>query len=150
MKIKSPDFGNGGTMPERCSQYDANRSPALEFIDVPAAARALVLIVDDPDAPRGLFTHLVAFDIDPDARGFPAGEIPRAARLGNNSYGRAEYAGPRPPEGEHRYFFRLYALDARLGLPPGASRPEVERMMAGHVIAHAEVMARYAAPVDAR
>ena len=66
--------------------------------------RALVLIVDDPDAPRGLFTHLVAFDIDPDARGFHEDEIPPDARLANNSYGRPEYAGPRPPEGEHRYF----------------------------------------------
>jgi hypothetical protein len=150
MKIKSSEFENGGNMPDRLTQFDANKSPALEFTDVPAAARSLVLIMDDPDAPRGLFTHWVVFNIDPSSRGFRENETPKEARLARNSYDQAAYAGPKPPNGEHRYFFRLYALDTRLDLREGASRTDIERAMEHHVIAKAELMGRYATPVSTR
>jgi Raf kinase inhibitor-like YbhB/YbcL family protein len=150
MKIKSSDFENGGTIPDQFTQFDANRSPAIDFVDVPAAARTLVLIMDDRDAPHGLFTHWIVFNIDPNAGGFRKNEISDDVRLGKNSYEKAEYAGPKPPDGEHRYFFRLFALDQRLDLQTGTSRAEVERAMEGHVIAKAELMGRYATPVSAR
>src|SRR3954470_12759902 len=138
MKLKSPDIENGGIIPERFSQYDANRSPALDFVDVPPDAKSLALIVADPDAPSGTFTHWIAFNIDTNTSGFAENKIPKDVRLGVNSYGKAEYAGPKPPSGEHRYFFRSYALDTRLNVPNGANRTEVEQAMRGHVIAGAE------------
>lgn len=150
MKISCSEFENGGVIPDRFSQYDANRSPPLEFADVPSGAKSLALILDDPDAPRGTFTHFVAFNLDPEVYEFRENQIPKSARLGANSYGKSEYAGPKPPNGELRYFFRTYALDTRLDLLNGASRADVEHAMEGHVIAEAELMGRYATPAEAR
>jgi Raf kinase inhibitor-like YbhB/YbcL family protein len=150
MKIKSSEFENGSVIPERFSQYGENRSPSLDFVEVPPAAKSLALIMDDPDAPRGTFTHLVAFNIDSNTGGFRENQIPKDVRFGRNSYDQAAYAGPKPPNGEHRYFFRAYALDTRLDLPSGASRADVERAMGGHVIAEAELMGRYATPSQAQ
>jgi Raf kinase inhibitor-like YbhB/YbcL family protein len=150
MKISSPAFGDGETIPDRYSQYGANQSPPLEFSDVPTDAHSLVLIMDDPDAPRGLVTHCVAFNIAPHSRGFGDNRIPGDVELGANQHGNAAYMGPKPPDREHRYFFHLYALDTRLELPGGVSRDDVERAMAGHVLATAELMGRFAPPVPAR
>ena len=150
MKIKSPAFESGQVIPERFSQYDVNRSPPLDFAEVPSKAQSLVLIMDDPDAPRGTFTHWVVFNIDANTAGFDENKTPKNVRLANNDYDKSEYAGPRPPNGEHRYFFRLYALDKRLDLSNGARRSEVEHAMRGHILAEAEWMGRYATPVDAR
>ncbi len=150
MKLQSPEFQPGGVMPERFSQYRENRSPPLDFVDVPADARSLVLIMDDPDAPRGTYTHWVAYNIDAGVGGFAENGVPNDVRLGRNDAGQAAYAGPRPPDGEHRYFLHAYALDTRPALPGGATRREVEQAMAGHVIADAELMGRYAPPADAR
>jgi Raf kinase inhibitor-like YbhB/YbcL family protein len=150
MRIKCSEFENEGVIPERFSQYDVNRSPPLDFIDVPPKAKSLALIMDDPDAPRGTFTHWVAFNIDADTAGFREDKIPGDVRMGRNSYDKPEYAGPRPPDGEHRYIFHAYALDTRLDLPNGASRADVERAMLGHVVAEAELMGRYTTPVEAR
>jgi Raf kinase inhibitor-like YbhB/YbcL family protein len=150
MKIKCSEFENGRVIPDRFSQYDANRSPPLDFVDVPSEAKSLALIMDDPDAPRGTFTHWVAFNIDANTAGFRENKIPQDVRLGRNDYDQPEYAGPKPPDGEHRYFFHTYALDTRLDLPTGASRDEVESALRGHVIAEAELMGRYATPNEAR
>lgn len=150
MTIISPGFENGASLPDRFTQFDANKSPALEFLDVPSRARALAIIMDNPDAPRGLFTHWVVFNIGPSTRGFGENELPKGARLGRNSYDKEAYAGPKPSNGQHWYFFRLYALDTRLDLREGASRAEVERTMGNHVIAKAELMGRYATPVSVR
>lgn len=146
MKIRSPEFHDGGVIPERFSQYRDNVSPPLEFEGVPREARSLVLIMDDPDAPRGTFTHWVAFNIDAHTDHLIENRIPKHVRLGRNDAGRAAYAGPKPPTGEHRYFFHAYALDNELSLPTGAARGEVERAMLGHVIDKAELMGRYATP----
>ena len=148
MKIKSPEFENGGFIPERFTQYDENRSLPLNFEEVPPDARSLVLIMDDPDAPNGTFTHWIAFNIDANTSGFREDQIPKDVRLGTNDKGRAEYAGPKPPTGEHRYFIWVYALDSQLDLPHGATRSEVERAMVGHVLAEAELMGRYARPIN--
>lgn len=150
MKIKCSEFEDHGVIPDRFTQYDANRSPPLDFVDVPTEAKSLVLIMDDPDAPRGTFTHWVVFNIDADMAGFREDKIPKDVRHGLNDYGQPEYAGPKPPNGEHRYFFHAYALDTRLDLPNAVSRAEVERAMEGHVVAEAELMGRYATPVETR
>lgn len=150
MKIKSPAFDADGVIPDKFTQYDANHSLPLDFSEVPTNARSLALIMDDPDAPRGTFTHWVAFDIDPNTKGFSENRIPKDVRLGLNDYQQPTYAGPKPPEGEHRYFLHLYALDQRLDLPNGAARKDVERAMVGHIIAKAELMGRYATPIAAR
>jgi Raf kinase inhibitor-like YbhB/YbcL family protein len=148
MKIKCPEFDNGGVIPERFTQYDENRSLPLNFEDVPADAQSLVLIMDDPDAPNGTFTHWIAFNIDPNTSGFRENHIPRDVRLGTNDKGRADYVGPRPPSGEHRYFIWVYALDCRLDLPHASTRSDIERAMVGHVVAEAELMGRFAAPIN--
>lgn len=144
MKITVEGFGPGESIPPEFSKLGGNRSPAVSFHDVPAEARSLLLIVDDPDAPRGLFTHWVLFNIDPKLEGFREDEVPEIATQGKNSFGEIGYGGPQPPDREHRYFFRLYALDMPLPLGPGSDRKVVEREMEGHVIDEAEYMGRYA------
>jgi Raf kinase inhibitor-like YbhB/YbcL family protein len=144
MKITTQAFENGAAIPRRYAKKGGNVSPALEFGEVPETARSIVLIVDDPDAPHGLFTHWVLFNLGPAMRRLPEGAVPAGARQGKNSWGEPRYGGPQPPDREHRYFFRLYALDTMLGLADGASRDEVERAMKGHVLAQGEWMGRYA------
>jgi Raf kinase inhibitor-like YbhB/YbcL family protein len=144
MKIQSSAFENGGMIPDRFSQFHENRSPPLDFTGVPQDALSLVLIMEDPDAPRGTYTHWITFDIDAGTAGFSENLIPKEVRLGRNDAGGAAYAGPKPPNGEHRYFFRAYALDCRLPLPNGSARTDVESAMRGHVLAEAELMGRYA------
>jgi Raf kinase inhibitor-like YbhB/YbcL family protein len=150
MRIASTAFGDGEHIPQQYSRYHEDKIPPLHIENVPANARSLVLIMDDPDAPRGLFTHWVVFDIDPKTADIGEDHAPETpARQGANSWGETQYGGPRPPSGEHRYFFHLYALDTKLDLPRGSARAEVEQAMRDHVIAHAEIMGRYAAPQSA-
>lgn len=149
MKIESPAFAYGERIPERHSRFGENISPPLRFHDIPAQARSLLLIVDDPDAPRGTFTHWIVFNLDPTAKGLEEGCHVANAREGNNDWQEPRYGGPRPPNGEHRYFFRLSALDGKLDLPVGASRAEVDLALKGHVIAQAEWMGRFTTPVPA-
>lgn len=131
-------------MPERFSREGGNLSPPLTFTDVPAPAQSLVLIMDDPDAPRGLFTHWVVFNLPPNVGVLLENHLPEVM-LGRNDWGEVAYGGPRPPSGTHRYFFHAYALDRPLNVPRGASRGEVEAAMSGHILARAELMARFTA-----
>lgn len=144
MRIAIAAFAPGEGMPERFSREGGNCSPAVAFRDVPTSARSLVLIMDDPDAPRGLFTHWVVYNIDPSLGAFHENQVPETATQGRNSWNETRYGGPQPPDREHRYFLHLYALDALLPLEPGVARADVERAMRGHVIAAAEYMGRYA------
>lgn len=149
MKIESPAFAHGAPIPEPYTRFGENHSPPLVFRDVPAKARSLALIVDDPDAPHGTFTHWIVFNLDPMVEGLKEGCHVADAREGNNDWKELGYGGPRPPDGEHRYYFRLYALDQKLDLPNGAARAEVDRALRGHVVAEAEWMGRFATPVQA-
>lgn len=144
MRLEIEAFGYDQPIPAKFSRDGGNRSPALAFRDVPREAKSLVLILDDPDAPRGLFTHWVVYNIQPDVGGFPENDVPRGVTQGKNSWGEARYGGPKPPDREHRYFFHVSALDVVLPFGAGAERANVEREMAGHVIAEAEYMGRYA------
>jgi Raf kinase inhibitor-like YbhB/YbcL family protein len=145
MNLSSPSFESGGYIPATYAQFGNNVSPPLSIENVPSKARSLVLILDDPDAPKGTFTHWVLFNVDPKISNIREGEIPRGALQGLNSRNEAKYIGPKPPYGEHRYFFKLYALDDRLDLPNGATRAEVEKALQSHVIETAQAMGRYAA-----
>jgi len=146
MKIKSSAFESGDVIPDKYSRYHDDLTPPLEFSDLPDGTRSLVLILDDPDAPSGLFTHWVVFNIDPVVRHFAENDAPPDVLFGMTSWGEAGYGGPQPPDREHRYFFRLYALDKWLDLPQGTPREKVEAAMQGHMLAHAELMGRYAPP----
>ncbi|PTX97808.1 YbhB/YbcL family Raf kinase inhibitor-like protein [Opitutus sp. ER46] len=144
MKIVVNAFASGGVIPAQYSKRGGNRSPGMAFADVPRGAVSLVLIVDDPDAPSGLFTHWVVYDIDPRVTRVDENTVPTHGRQGRNSWGDTRYGGPQPPDREHRYFFRLHALDQRVDREPGIDRAQLERAMEGHVIAEAEYMGRYA------
>lgn len=142
MKIFSPAWKEGDLIPSKYSCDGANVSPPLEWSDVPSGARSLALIVDDPDAPRGLFLHWLAWNIAVSERGLTEGAAGSAVE-GRNGFGKTGYGGPCPPGGTHRYYFRLFALDAELDAPSGAVRERVERAMQGHILAQADFMGRY-------
>jgi hypothetical protein len=144
MRITSPAFEDGGTIPDQYSKEGGNQRPPLRFEDVPSSAQSLALVVDDPDAPQGTFTHWLAYNILPAAREIGDDTL-ATIQQACNDYGQTGYGGPKPPSGEHRYFFKLYALDDRLLLQRGASRLDMEEAMLGHVIAEAEYMGRFAA-----
>jgi Raf kinase inhibitor-like YbhB/YbcL family protein len=142
--LTSEAFTPGGAIPRRHTCEGEDVSPALHWSDPPSAARALALIVDDPDAPVGTFTHWLAWNIDPLTGGLGEGES--APAEGRNDFGRAGWSGPCPPRGHgaHRYFFRVYGLDAEPNIAFGAERRELEQALAGHVLVTAELVGTYA------
>jgi Raf kinase inhibitor-like YbhB/YbcL family protein len=141
--LRSEAFAHGDEIPRRHTCDGEDVSPALAWSDPPAGTRALALVVDDPDAPRGTFTHWVAWDIDALARGLVEGEA--APGEGRNDFGTRGWSGPCPPPGHgaHRYVFRLHALDAEIEVGFEAGRRELERALAGHVLATAELIGTY-------
>ncbi|MBX4209275.1 YbhB/YbcL family Raf kinase inhibitor-like protein [Candidatus Parcubacteria bacterium] len=147
MKLSSPAFGPNEAIPPQYTCDGANAHPPLAFEGVPPEAKSLVLIMEDPDVPKGIvpgdvFDHWVVFNIPPKTEAAKEGE-PLPGTYGTNSGGQAAYTGPCPPEGEHRYVFRLYALDAQLALKKGAAKKEVLEAIDGHIIAESELVARY-------
>jgi Raf kinase inhibitor-like YbhB/YbcL family protein len=140
----SEAFAHGDVIPRRHTCEGEDVSPALSWSDPPAGAIALALIVDDPDAPVGTFTHWLAWNIDPQAGGLAEGES--APAEGRNDFGTSGWSGPCPPPGHgpHRYFFRLHAVDARLDLGFRAERRQLDQALAGHVLQTAELMGTYA------
>lgn len=142
MKITSSAFQEGGNIPSKFSCDSADTSPPLQIADVPSPAKSLVLIVDDPDAPSGLFTHWTAWSISPQTSTIAEGSLPKGVQ-GINDFGKSGYGGPCPPSGTHRYYFKIFALDRELDLPSGAKRGQLDAAMKGHVIAQGELMGRY-------
>jgi Raf kinase inhibitor-like YbhB/YbcL family protein len=142
MKITSSGFQQGANIPSKFSCDGANTSPPLQIQEIPPAAKSLVLIVDDPDAPSGLFTHWIAWNISPQTSTVPEGSLPKGMH-GTNDFGKSDYSGPCPPSGTHRYFFKIFALDQELNLAAGAKRAQLDAAMKGHVIAQGELMGRY-------
>jgi Raf kinase inhibitor-like YbhB/YbcL family protein len=143
MKITSSAFQEGGEMPSKFSRDGGNVNPPLRFEGTPTNAKSLVLIVDDPDAPVGLFTHWLVWNIDPKTTEIPERGVPTGAVQGTNDYPNLGYGGPQPPSGTHRYYFKIFALDQTLDLRSGAKRPELDKAMSGHVIAQGQLMGRY-------
>src|SRR5205807_8106712 len=143
MKISSPSFQESGVIPDKFSKNGQNVNPALRFEGAPAEAKSLLLIVDDPDAPVGLFTHWLVWNIDPKTSEIAESSAPGGAVQGTNDFPKKGYGGPCPPSGTHRYYFKIFALDQTLDLKSGAKRAEVDAAMRGHVIAQGELMGRY-------
>ncbi len=149
MQLTSSAFTAGGPIPAKHTGDGKNVSPPLKWSGVPEGAKALVLIVDDPDAPAGTWVHWVLYGLPPTATEL-AEETPQSqftstgARQGLNDFRRLGYGGPCPPPGKpHRYFFRLYALDTVLDLEPGFTKRDVERAMEKHILAQAQLMGTY-------
>jgi len=133
--LQSSAFQNGGSIPKKFTCEAADVSPELTWSGVPEKTQSFALIADDPDAPMGTWVHWVIYDLPPNTAKLPEG-VPKQEQ--------AAYGGPCPPPGKpHRYFFKLYALDSKLNLKPGARKPEVEAAMKGHVLAEAELMGKY-------
>ena len=144
MKISTTAFSERRPIPERFTADGKNINPPLVISGVPREAESLVLIVDDPDAPMGVWNHWLVWNISPGTTVIKEDSIPRGAAIGSNDAGTAKYLGPSPPRGTHRYFFRLYALDTKLDLPAGATRADLDDAIHGHILARAELLGRYA------
>ena len=148
-RLTSPAFETGEDIPNEFTCDGPDSSPALIWTDPPPGTETLALIVDDPDAPSGTWVHWVLYNLPATARGLSEGmakdhQLPDGARQGRNDFGKLGYNGPCPPRGApHRYFFKLYALDCKVKLKPGASKGELDRAMKRHVLATAELVGRF-------
>lgn len=145
LTLKSGAFADGGEIPEKYGYKRDNVSPPLEISSVPADARSLVLIMDDPDAQRvagRVWVHWVVWNMPAETRAIEEGESPGIE--GKTDFGTVGYGGPAPPDRPHVYVFKLYALDAMLDLPEGSTKEQVEAAMRGHVIAQTQLKGRYA------
>jgi Raf kinase inhibitor-like YbhB/YbcL family protein len=143
LTITSPAFAEGGAIPLRytCDGKDIN--PPLAFGVAPDGARSLALIVDDPDAPVGTWVHWVMWNIPHDVREIIENSFPEGAKQGLNDWKRNSYGGPCPPSGTHRYYFKIYALDKTLDIPPTADKAALEKAMSGHILAQGQLMGTY-------
>jgi len=144
-RVVSPAFAEGAPIPVRHAYHAENLSPPLAIRGVPAAARALALIVDDPDASSVAWVHWLLANLSPDIALIAEGKPPESAIVGRNDFGAAAWGGPAPPSGTHRYFFRLIALDAKLDLKPGFTRAQLEGAMKGHILRSAQTMGTFSA-----
>ncbi len=143
LKVTSPTFGEGETIPAKYTCDERDLSPQLDWNSVPQGTQSLALIVDDPDAPVGTWVHWVLFDLPPDLVSLPEGASGTGTQ-GTNSFKKLTYGGPCPPTGSpHRYYFKLYALDTLLNLEEGASKAELEKAMQGHILAQGQLMGKY-------
>lgn len=143
LTITSPAFTGGGAIPAKYTCDGADVSPPLTIGAVPAGAKSLALILDDPDAPMGTWVHWVAWNIPATTREIQENGLPAGAGQGKNDWKRNSYGGPCPPSGTHRYFFRLYALDTTLNIGSSTSKHDLEKAMQGHILAKGELMGTY-------
>ena len=148
MQLISAAFAHNSTIPSEHTCDGDDMSPPLTISGVPAEAKSLVLIMDDPDVPKeiradGTWDHWIIFNIPPDTHEIAEGVEPEGQH-GTGTSNNTNYHGPCPPGGEHRYFFKLYALDAELSLADGASKADVEQAMTGHILEQTELIGHYA------
>jgi Raf kinase inhibitor-like YbhB/YbcL family protein len=149
LDLTSADFAAGASIPKVFTCDGGDASPALAWKAPPAGTQSFVLIADDPDAPVGTWVHWVIFNMPAAMRSLPQnfakdGQSADGTRQGKNDFDKIGYGGPCPPPGKvHRYFFKLYALDTKLNLDPGATKKDVELAMQGHILARGETMGRY-------
>jgi Raf kinase inhibitor-like YbhB/YbcL family protein len=149
LSLKSASFLDEGDIPQKHTCDGVDLSPALNWNDPPAGTQSFSLIMDDPDAPGGTWVHWVLFNVPKQARALPEGvpknpQLKDGSRHGRNDFKVLGYGGPCPPRGPaHRYFFKLYAVDADVNLTPGASKADLEKAMKGHILAQGQLMGRY-------
>ncbi|HHT9133494.1 MAG TPA: YbhB/YbcL family Raf kinase inhibitor-like protein [Candidatus Avalokitesvara rifleensis] len=149
LELESPTFEAQATIPTKYTCDGPDVSPPLSWNDPPKGTKSFTIICDDPDAPGGTWVHWVLYDLPPDASGLPE-DVPKTktldngAKQGTNDFRSIGYGGPCPPRGPaHRYFFKLYALDAKLDLPPGKTKRDVEKAIEGHILASAALVGLY-------
>lgn len=147
--ISSPSFLNGGQVPKQFTCEGADVSPELHWSSPPPGTQSFALITDDPDAPAGTWTHWLIFNLPAQTTALSENvakvdQLPTGGSQGRNDFRKIGYSGPCPPAGKpHRYFFKLYALDKKLDLKPGASKQELEQAMQGHVLGQAEFFGKF-------
>ena len=146
--VTSPAFTEGARIPVDFTCDGTELMPELVISSPPEGTRSLVVLVDDPDAPSGVFTHMVGFNLAPGTRTIPGGTdltgVGEAARFGLNDFEVARYSGPCPPQGEgHRYRFRVIALDTMLKLPEGAPKRQVDEAMDGHILGEGSLVGNF-------
>ena len=142
MNITSSAFQEGGNIPSKFTCDGGDSSPPLRLAEIPSGAKSLALVVDDPDAPSGLFTHWIVWNISPKTNAIAEGSAPQGVQ-GTNDFGKSGFGGPCPPSGTHRYYFKIFALDRELNLASGTKRNQLDAAMKGHVVAQGELMGRY-------
>ena len=146
--VTSAAFGEGELIPARYTCDGADVSPPMSLSGVPEGAKSIALICDDLDAPAGTWVHWVVYDLSPDIKDLPEAVPPdktvlEGAKQGLNDFLQIGYGGPCPPAGTHRYFFKVYALDAVMNLAPGARKGDLLKAMEGHVLAEGQLMGKY-------
>ena len=147
MRLSSPAFDDREPIPDKYGYEEENVNPPLEIGEVPADAVSLALVVDDPDAqePAGqIWDHWIVWNIDPTISQIEEGLIPSDATEGHNDFNEPGYGGPRPPDREHTYHFRLYALDTDLDLESNASKEDLHEALETHIIDETELRGTYA------
>jgi Raf kinase inhibitor-like YbhB/YbcL family protein len=147
MKLSSSAFKHNESIPKKYTCQGIDTNPPLTIEEIPSGAKSLALIMDDPDVPRqlrkdGMFVHWVVYNIDVKTTTIPEG-VPSLGTLGQNTGGMKRYMGPCPPDRQHRYFFKIYALDTQLKLQEGATKEELLKAMEGHILAQAELIGLY-------
>lgn len=148
MKVTSPAFKEGDMIPARYTADGQDISVPLKIEGLPAGTQSIAVINDDPDAPMGTWVHWLVWNWPADKTDIPEavpsdGQLPNGAFQGRTDFGSTGYGGPAPPSGTHRYYFKVYALDTKLQLKPGAAKAQLETAMKGHILAQAQLMGRY-------
>jgi Raf kinase inhibitor-like YbhB/YbcL family protein len=148
IKITSSAFEEGGLIPSKYTCDGADISPPLQWESVPEGTKSIALISDDPDAPMGTWVHWVLFNLPADttelAENIPPDKtLPNGARQGITDFRRIGYGGPCPPSGTHRYFFKIYALDAELNLAAGAGKKDLLKAMEEHILGQGQLIGKY-------
>lgn len=143
MRIISPEFKNNETIPGKFTCDGLNINPELKIYGVPDTAISLAIILDDPDATNGDWSHWVAWNIDPKTETILENSIPDGTIFGKTDFGDNKYGGPCPAVGTHRYFFHLYALDTNLDIPQNSTKADLLKAMEGHLITETELMGVY-------
>jgi Raf kinase inhibitor-like YbhB/YbcL family protein len=148
MKVTSAAFEEGASIPKKFTSDGDNISPQIAWTGIPTDTKSIALICDDPDAPIGLFTHWVLFNLPADTKELSEGvqtqkTLPNGAKQGANDAGKIGYTGPCPPSGTHRYFFKVYALDTEVKLDPGIRVTQLQKAVQGHILAEGQLMGIY-------
>lgn len=148
INVGSTAFTEGGMIPKQYTCDGADMSPSLSWSRMPEGTKSIAVIADDPDAPGGMWVHWVVYNLPPDLTGLPENVPPQKTLAnggiqGQTDFRRIGYGGPCPPSGTHRYFFKVYALDAVLDLAPGAIKKRLLNAMEGHILAEGELMGKY-------
>ncbi len=143
LKISSPAFENNAYVPSKHSCEGIDSNPPLLIEHVPPKTKSLALIVDDYDAPGGIWVHWVVWNIPPETKEIKENSVPAGAIQGPNDFRKKIYNGPCPPPGTHRYFFKIYAIDTILSLTPNSTKTDLEKAIKGHIIEQAKIIGLY-------